>query len=149
MIGRVHHLLFDGASLFSGFAGLALVLACVGVYGVTSFDVSRRSREIGIRLALGATRRMVLGRMLRQIAVTAGAGVAIGIAAAAVASVVLSGFLFGVDPQDPVTLAVTGLILGGVALLAGYIPAGRASRVEPTIVLRAEYRTTFGWHAVR
>jgi predicted permease len=126
------------ATLFSGFAGLALLLACVGVYGVTSFEVGRRRREIGIRLALGATRRIVLTGMLRQTAVTAGAGVIIGIAAAAVASLVLSRFLFGVDPQDPVTLAVTGLILAGVALLAGYIPAGRASRIEPTIVLRAE-----------
>jgi predicted permease len=126
------------ASLFAAFAALALLLACIGVYGVTSFDVARRTRDIGIRIALGASRGTVLSSILRQTAAVAVAGIVTGLAVAAVASVALSRFLFGIEPRDPVTLAIGGAVLAVTALAAAYLPARRASRVEPTIALRME-----------
>jgi predicted permease len=126
------------ALLLTVFAGLALLLACIGVYGVTSFDVTRRTRDIGIRIALGASRRMVLSSVLRQAVAIAAAGIAIGLGAAAVASVVISRFLFGIEPRDPITFALAGVILAVTALIASYLPARRASRVDPMQALRAE-----------
>ena len=126
------------ASLLTAFAALALLLACVGVYGVTSFDVTRRTRDIGIRIALGATRHRVLSSILGQTAVIAAAGIATGLAAAAAVSTVLSRFLFGIEARDPVTFALGGVILALTALVAAYLPARRASLVDPTLALRAE-----------
>jgi ABC-type antimicrobial peptide transport system permease subunit len=125
--------------LLGAFAVLALLLASSGIYGVISYLMTQRVREIGIRLALGAEKqdvlRMVLGQGLRM----AAAGIAIGIAAALVLARLLSSFsqlLFGVRSNDPPTLAVVSLVLIGAALLACYVPARRAARVDPLIALR-------------
>ncbi len=126
-------------AMLSGFFGaLALLLAGIGLYGVTSYAVSRRRTEIGIRMALGANpggvTRMVLGR----VAVLVGAGVAIGGLASVWASRFASSLLFGLQPRDPITLAVSAAVLLGVGALAGWLPARRASRIDPARVLRDE-----------
>jgi predicted permease len=126
------------ASLSGWFALLALVLASVGLYGMISSIVSRRLRDIGIMLALGARRAHVVGQVLRYAAVVTGAGLVVGIPAALAASGTLSSFLYGLAPDDVVTLASSVLVLGATALIAGYLPARRAARVDPAITLRAE-----------
>jgi putative ABC transport system permease protein len=118
------------------FAGLALVLAAVGIYGVMSYSVAQRTREIGIRMALGAQRsdvmKMTIGQGLRLVLT----GVAIGLAAAFVLTRVMSTLLFGVSPTDPVTFISISIVLVSVAVLAGYVPALRATRVDPMFALR-------------
>jgi predicted permease len=126
------------ASLSTAFGLVTLLLACVGLYGVLSYDVARRSRDIGIRLALGADRSAVLNAVLRQTAAIACAGLIAGLFAAALTSQYVEAFLFKVTPRDPVTLVVATTLLALSALLAGYIPARRASRVDPAVALRAE-----------
>jgi ABC-type antimicrobial peptide transport system permease subunit len=126
------------ASLSSAFGLLTLLLACVGLYGVLSYDVARRSRDIGIRLALGAHSSMVLKAVLQQTAVIVAAGLIVGLLAASLASQYVEAFLFGLTPRDPVTLVVASALLAFSALLAGYIPARRASRIDPAVALRAE-----------
>ena len=126
------------ARLSALFAGLALALACVGVYGLLAYAVTRRTAEIGIRVALGAQRRDVVWMILREALVLAGLGVAIGVPAALAATRVLKTMLFGLQPHDPATLAASALLLVGVAAAAGFIPAHRASRVEPVVALRYE-----------
>jgi putative ABC transport system permease protein len=123
-------------ALLTIFSGLALLLAIVGIYGVVSYSVSRRTHEVGIRMALGAQRRDVLRLLVGQeMALTfAGAGVG-GIAAFALAHL-LSGFLYGVQPADPVTFVVAPLVLVAMAFLATFIPALRATKVDPTVALR-------------
>ena len=124
--------------LLTIFAGLALVLATIGVYSVLSYAVGRRVQEIGIRMALGARRRdvlrMVMGEGLRLTV----AGLAVGACAAIGLSRLLRGLLFGVRPTDPLTFAAVSLLLGGVALLACFVPARRAARVDPMVALRNE-----------
>ncbi|MBV9879306.1 MAG: ABC transporter permease [Gemmatirosa sp.] len=124
--------------LLGGFAAIAVVLAAVGVYGVIGYSVTRRTREIGIRLALGASRgapfRLVVGQGMRL----AVGGGAIGLLAAFAATRYLRSLLFGVQPTDPITFALVALLLGAVALAACCVPAWRASRVSPMTALRAQ-----------
>src|SRR5262249_2921970 len=123
---------------FTAFAGLALVLGIVGIYGVLSFLVSRRTREIGIRLALGAQRRNVLWLVMKEGAIFSVAGVGIGIIGALAASRFLSSELYGIGPVDPATYGAAAVIMTLVTLLASYVPTRRAMRVDPLIALRYE-----------
>jgi hypothetical protein len=129
-------------ALVLGFAAIALVMAVVGVYGVMSYSVVQRSQEIGIRIALGAPAGRVLGMLLKQGLALAGAGIAIGLglsfALQRVLAHTLSGLLFGSASLDPVMIAAVVAPLAGVALLACFIPARRASRIHPTLAMRVE-----------
>ena len=124
--------------LLGAFAGTALLLAVAGLYGVMAYSVARRTAELGTRIALGATRANVLRMVLRQGLATAVIGVAIGIAGALGLTRTLQSFLFGLSPTDPLTFAAVALLLILVALLACYIPARRASKVDPMTALRYE-----------
>ncbi len=124
--------------LFSGFAALALALATIGIYGVMAYLVGQTTREIGIRMALGATDRAVLGLVLRQGLSVALAGAAIGLAGAFALQRLMASLLFGVQGADPLTFAAVALLLTGTALLATYIPARRAARIDPIVSLRTE-----------
>ncbi len=126
------------AKLSGFFALLALLLACVGLYGVMSYDVARRTHEIGIRMALGAQRRDVVGLVLRQTMLLVVIGVIIGLSVALGATRLIASFLYGLTPNDPLTIALAALLLLVVAALAGYLPARRASRVDPMVALRHE-----------
>jgi len=119
-----------------GIVGLAL--AAIGIYGVTSYAVSRRTREIGIRVALGADRRDVLRLMLRQGAALAGSGVALGLALAGAGAQVIKSLLFGVSGLDPVTFITASVLFAAIALTATYIPARRALTIDPMRALRNE-----------
>jgi putative ABC transport system permease protein len=126
------------ATLFSAFAILALVVAGVGVLGVLAFSVSQRTKEFGIRLALGAEEGQVLRMVLGEGAWLVLAALVLGGLASFLLSGVLSGLLFEIQPTDPVTFVVVGTLLAAVALLAAFIPARRATRVDPIDALRAE-----------
>jgi len=118
------------------FAGLGLFLASLGIYGVISYSVTQRTQEIGIRMALGATRgRVQLGVIAKTIGMAA-IGIAIGAVASVGVSSLIASLLFGTTPTDPPTFAAIVLLLVIVALLAGYIPARRASRINPMVALR-------------
>jgi putative ABC transport system permease protein len=120
------------------FAGTALLLAAVGIYGVMSYAVSRRTHELGIRATLGASRGEIIGLVLRQGLRLVAAGMVSGLVAAFVMLRFLAKLLYGVRPADPITLAAVAVLLGAIALLACYIPARRAAKVEPVIALRYE-----------
>jgi len=126
------------AALSAAFGALATLLAALGLYGLMSFVVARRTREIGIRLALGAERRRVLGLVMAEVALLAGIGIAIGLPGAVAVSRLVASQLFGISPGDPATLAGAALVLAGVTLLAGWVPARRATHVDPVAALRYE-----------
>jgi predicted permease len=126
------------ARLSSFFGGLALLLACIGLYGVMSYTVNGRTKEIGLRMALGAQRSTVLWLVLKEVMILVLIGVVVGVPAALAASQSLSSLLFGLNPTDPISLGVVILLLSIVALLAGLIPARRAIKVDPLIALRYE-----------
>jgi putative ABC transport system permease protein len=126
------------AVMFGVFGAIALLLAVVGVYGVKAYMVERRTREIGIRLALGAERRDVFSLILRQGVLQTAVSIAAGVALSLLAGRALSSMLFSVSPSDPVSLAVSVLLLSSAALLACYLPARRATRVSPLTALRTE-----------
>ncbi len=126
------------SALLALFAGLALILAMVGIYGVMSYGVAQRTNEFGIRMTLGAQRRDMLALVLKQGLGVAAIGAVVGIAAAVGASRLLTSLLFGVRPGDPLTLAAVCAILLVCALVACYIPARRAMRVDPMVALRYE-----------
>ena len=125
-------------SLFVTFAGLALALAIIGVYGVLSFLVSKRTREIGIRMALGAQRRDVLWLVMKEGAKFSLTGITLGLAAAFAVTRLLSSELYGISPRDPFTYAGVAIVMAVVTLLASYVPTRRAMRVDPLIALRCE-----------
>jgi putative ABC transport system permease protein len=126
------------ASLLSGLGLLALALAAIGIYGVMSFSVAQRTREIGIRMALGAQAPDVLAMVLRHAAILLGAGLAIGWAAAALVTRYAASLLYGVSPTDPWTFVAVSAVLAAAAMLACYLPARRAARVDPMVALRYE-----------
>ena len=124
--------------LLGGFAALALVLSAIGIYGVISYLAAQRTQEIGIRMALGAQRTQVLGMVLGQGLRVSAIGVAIGLSAALVLARLIANLLYGVKPHDPLTFAGVAALLTLVALGASYLPALRATRVDPVTALRYE-----------
>jgi macrolide transport system ATP-binding/permease protein len=126
------------ASLSGLFALLAVLLACLGLYGVISYTVARRTSEIGIRLALGARQAGVLRMILKESLMLALAGIVIGAPATIAITRLISSRLFGVSAADPLTIAVASLLMIAVAALAAFLPAYRAARVDPMVALRCE-----------
>ncbi|WP_031497110.1 ABC transporter permease [Bryobacter aggregatus] len=126
------------AKLCTGFAVLALLTACVGLYGTMSYSVARQVSEIGIRMALGAKRGAMIWMVLRRVLLLAAVGLAISVPVALGASRFVKSLLFGTQPNDPGILALAGTVLLGAAILAGYVPARRASRIDPLVALRHE-----------
>ena len=126
------------ALLLSVFAALALILATVGIYGVMAYSVTQRTHEMGLRMALGASAPDVLALVVGQGMLLAAIGVALGIAGAFAMTRVLEKFLWGVRPTDPVTFTAVSLLLAAIAILASYLPARRATHVDPMVALRYE-----------
>ena len=122
--------------LVASFAGLGLLLASLGIYGVISYSVTQRTQEIGIRMALGATTSQVQRSVLVKTLRLAFIGIAAGAVGSLLVSRTIAALLFNTAPTDPITFAAMILLIGGVALLAGYIPARRASRINPMVALR-------------
>jgi ABC-type antimicrobial peptide transport system permease subunit len=127
-----------GAAVFSAFGGIALLLAVLGVYGVKSYIVSRRTREFGVRIAIGAHPRALLWQVLREGGRVTAYGIGVGLLLALGAGQVLQSILYGVNAVEPVILVAAPLILLVASLLASFVPALRATRVDPTVALRAE-----------
>jgi ABC-type antimicrobial peptide transport system permease subunit len=126
------------ANVLGSFGVLALVLAAIGIYGVMSYVVAGRTREIGLRMALGAQLRHVRQLILRQGMMLAGIGLILGLAVVFVLARFLTSMLYGVSPSDPVTFVGISFLLAMVALLACYLPARRAARIDPMIAIREE-----------
>jgi putative ABC transport system permease protein len=124
--------------LLTVFAALALVLAFIGLYGTIAYTVEQRTREIGVRMALGAKPRDVVRLMIGRGMLLAGVGMAVGLAVALASTRLLGGFVFGLTPKDPATFAMTSLTLAAAALLACWLPARRASRLDPANTLRID-----------
>jgi ABC-type antimicrobial peptide transport system permease subunit len=126
------------ATLTTGFGLLALILASIGIYGIMSYTVSRRTNEIGIRMALGARSSQVLSMVLRETLLLALLGVVAGLTAAAALTQLAASMLYNLKPTDPLTFSAAALLLVVIALAAGFTPARRASRVDPIDALRHE-----------
>jgi predicted lysophospholipase L1 biosynthesis ABC-type transport system permease subunit len=126
------------ARVASFFGLLALLLASIGLYGVMSYAVARRTNEIGIRMALGAQSRGVLWLVMREVLMLIAIGLVIGLLSALATTKTASTLLFGLQPNDPLTIAIASVLLCAVAMLAGYLPARRAARVDPMVALRDE-----------
>jgi predicted permease len=126
------------ATLLMVFAGVAALLAAIGIYGVLAYSVVTRTQEIGVRMALGAQRSQVLGLILRKGIMLTGIGVALGVIGAAAAARYLQSMLFGIEPLDPLTFVAVALGFTAVAAAASYLPARHATRVEPVVALRSE-----------
>ncbi|HXJ92812.1 MAG TPA: ABC transporter permease [Terriglobia bacterium] len=126
------------ATLSTLFGSLALLLACIGLYGTIAYGVTRRTGEIGVRMALGAERANILRMVLRESMTLVALGIIIGVPAALATSRLIATMLYGVKPTDPLTIVTATAVLAGVALLAGYLPSRRASRVDPMVALRYE-----------
>jgi putative ABC transport system permease protein len=124
------------ALLFGLFAALAVILAIAGIYGVMAYGVSQRSNEIGLRMALGASTGSVLRLILGQGLALAGLGLALGLAASVAGTRMLTSVLFQVRPNDPLVYLAVAVLLGVVALIASYVPARRAARIDPLAALR-------------
>jgi ABC-type antimicrobial peptide transport system permease subunit len=137
-LNRVTSVYDMGASLIGSFAIMALLLAAVGIYGVLHFTVARRTREIGIRIALGAPRPQVMRLVLERSLLWVAAGLATGVAIALAVSSITVKLLAGVSGSDPVTFGAVVLLFGLIAFLASVVPARRASRVDPIQALRYE-----------
>jgi putative ABC transport system permease protein len=125
-------------ALLASCAALALVLAAAGLYGVIAYTVSRRTTEIGIRMALGADAGDVVVMVLREGAQLAIAGIVVGIAASLALTRLVAGLLYGVAPTDPLSFAIAAAALLAIAMISTYVPARRAARVDPLVALRAE-----------
>jgi len=126
------------AQLSTVFGGLALLLAAIGLYGVLSYAVAQRTGEIGIRMALGAQRGSVIGMVLRETGVLIAVGLAAGVPASLACARLVQSKFYGLKPADPLTLACALGVMLAVAAIAGYLPARRASRVDPLVALRHE-----------
>jgi ABC-type antimicrobial peptide transport system permease subunit len=126
------------AALLGTFAGVALLIAAIGVYGVLAYSVNQRTREIGLRMALGAQQAGVLRWIVGQGMLVAAAGIGIGLAGAFALSRLLASLLFGIQPRDPLTFTSVAVVLTAVAFAACLVPAIRASRVDPIVALRDE-----------
>jgi putative ABC transport system permease protein len=124
--------------LLAGFAGIALLLAAIGIYGVLSYTVGQRTREIGVRMAMGAPRSHVLRLVVGEGVMLVAVGLAIGVVATRAATGLMRGLLYEVQPSDPTTLMLVGVVLAFVAMAASYLPARRAAAVDPVTALRAE-----------
>jgi len=127
-----------GAALLGLFGALAMILASIGIYGVLAYSVAQRTSEIGLRMALGAQPRQVLSLVLRQGMLLALIGAAVGIVVALPVARMAAGLLYGVSATDPLTYVGITLLLMGVALLACYLPARRATRIDPLVALRVD-----------
>ena len=128
----------SSAWLVGTFAALALLLGVVGLYGVIAYSVSQRTREIGVRMALGAQRSAVYGLVLKEAGVLTGIGIALGLACAVGTAMVIRNLLFGTQAWDLSTLAAVAVVLAASALVASFVPAHRAASVDPVQALRAE-----------
>jgi ABC-type antimicrobial peptide transport system permease subunit len=120
------------------FGGIALFVAAIGLFGLMSYNVSRRTREIGIRMAMGAESREVLGMVLGESMLLVAAGVVIGLGLSLAAGRMIASQLFGLEPTDPATMVAAMLVMLAVSAMAGYLPARRAARVDPMVALRYE-----------
>jgi ABC-type antimicrobial peptide transport system permease subunit len=127
-----------GATMFALFGGLALLLAAIGLYSVIAYNVTQRSHELGVRIALGAQSRQVLRLVITSGVRVAGGGIVIGAVIALVASSFIEPLLYGVSPKDPLVYSIAATALLGVAVLACLLPALRATRVDPNVALRTD-----------
>ena len=126
------------AAACTAFAALAVTIASIGLFGLLSYSVARRTNEIGIRIALGAQRAAVVSLVMRESIAMVAAGVAIGLAAVAGAGRLIASLLYGLSPSDPATIVAATAVMLAVSAFAGYLPARRAARVDPMVALRCE-----------